>query len=64
MTLDSQEHIDVMAAFERQHKRLRLDREKDRENWKRGFVYEDGETNRLFIAFRLGCAFAKVYYRE
>lgn len=64
MLLNSQEHIDIMASFERQHRFLRLDREKDRALWSKGYIYQDGEANRLFIAFRLGCAFAKAYYRE
>lgn len=62
--LGTKEHYDVMEAFERQHRSLRLDREKDRALWAKGHVYEDGEANRLFNAFRLGCAFAKAYYRE
>lgn len=62
--LFTKEHDDIMQAFEQQHRSLRLDREKDRTLWSKGYLYQDGEANRLFIAFRLGCAFAKTYYRE
>ena len=52
----TKEHYDLMSSFEREHKHRRLDREKDKENWKRGYVYEDGHVNALFVAYRKGHA--------
>ena len=45
-----------MQRFEKSFSGLRLDREKDKELWKRGFVYENGEANELFMAYRAGYA--------
>lgn len=58
MTLGSQEHIEIMAMFEREFRGMRMDRE-DKELWKQGNVYQSGETNAAFLAYRKGYAFAK-----
>jgi hypothetical protein len=62
MTLKSQEHIDIMAMFEREFKGIRLDREAKHE-WAKGHIYQSGETNNLFLAYRRGYAFAKGAYQ-
>jgi hypothetical protein len=54
--LTSKEHYDLMAQFEKQFKGERLDRE-DKSHWPRGYVYQDGATNKLFLAFRQGAAY-------
>jgi hypothetical protein len=54
--LMTKEHYELLASFEREHKHRRLDREKDKEHWKRGNVYEDGHVNELFLAYRKGYA--------
>ena len=60
MTIGSKEHHELMKFFERRFSSLRLDREKNREQWKTGNIYEAGETNTMFLAFREGYALGKV----
>lgn len=62
--LNTKEHSDLMAQFERQYKGDRLDREKDQSSWRRGVIYEHGETNALFLAFRRGYAFGRAVERD
>lgn len=57
MKLLSQEHYDLMATFEREFKGERFDRE-DKSLWARGVIYQSGETNKLFLAYRRGHALA------
>lgn len=54
MDLLSQEHYALMDLFEKTYNHKRLDREKDKSLWEKGFLYANGETNALFLAFRLG----------
>jgi hypothetical protein len=58
LKLLGKEHYELMAQFEAQFKGQRLDRE-PKVMWARGQVYQSGETNALFLAFRQGYAFAK-----
>jgi hypothetical protein len=58
--LNSKEHHDLMAAFDRQFKYKRLDREKNKALWASGQLYENGEVNELFKAFRLGYSLGRV----
>ena len=55
--LKTQEHIDLMATFERGFKG-RLDREA-KDLWPRGRIYQDGNVNELFLAYRRGYALGK-----
>lgn len=59
MQLHTKEHYDLMAQFERTFQNERLDRETDKELWIKGRIYQSGETNKLFLAYRLGYAFGK-----
>lgn len=61
--IETKEHYELIAAFERDHKHMRLDREKNRDLWLRGNVYEDGKTNEFFLAYRKGYAFAKCVFQ-
>lgn len=61
--LNTKEHEDIVAAFDRLHKGRRLDKE-NREMWRKSIVYQDGHVNTLFLAFRDGYAFAKCYLRD
>jgi hypothetical protein len=66
--ITSKEHYEIMDQFESVFKKsptmsLRYDRE-DKALWKVGHVYQDGQTNNLFIAFRHGCSFGKLIGRE
>jgi hypothetical protein len=60
MTLSGKEHYDLMAQFEKQYKGMRLDREKNKEIWRSGNIYENGETNALFLAYRMGYTLGKL----
>jgi len=59
MTLLSKDHYDLMAMFEQEFKGLRLDREQDKTRWAKGNVYQSGETNQLFLAYRKGFAYGR-----
>lgn len=66
MTLGSQEHINIMAQFERDIRHcsaysLRFDRE-DKRLWPKGHFYQDGNTNHLFQAYKLGYSYARCVY--
>lgn len=59
--LTTREHYDLLEAFERIYRHHRLDRE-PKELWAKGVVYQNGETNALFLAYRHGYALAKSLY--
>lgn len=61
MEIRTQEHQDVMAQFEREFKGVRLDREA-KELWRLGRIYQDGQVNELFLAYRRGYALARCVY--
>lgn len=56
MTLLSQDHYDLIAMFDKLFKGRRLDKE-DKGIWAKGRVYQDGNVNELFLAFRQGVAY-------
>lgn len=58
----SKEHYDLMESFEREHRGHRLDRE-DKGMWAKGHLYQAGDTNALFIAYRQGYALGKAIAR-
>jgi uncharacterized membrane protein len=62
MTLKSHEHIELMAMFERIFTG-RMDRE-DKAFWAKGRIYQNGQTNELFLAFRHGVAYGQAIGRE
>jgi hypothetical protein len=55
-SIKSQEHADLMAMFERQFKHMRLDKE-PKNLWPKGHVYQNGEANSAFLAYRCGYAY-------
>lgn len=59
--LKTQEHYDLMAMFERDFSG-RMDKER-KELWAQGIVYQDGNVNELFKAYRLGYAYGKAFAR-
>jgi hypothetical protein len=61
MQLITNEHYDLMDAFERIYKTFRLDKE-NKELWTKGHIYQSGETNDLFLAFRYGASYGKAIY--
>jgi hypothetical protein len=56
--LNTQEHVDLMAMFEREEKGARLTKE-PKTLWRIGVIYQDGEVNARFLAYRRGYAFGK-----
>ncbi len=56
--LTSKDHYDLIAMFDRIYKGERLDKE-DKSLWAQGNVYQSGETNKLFLAFRQGVAYGQ-----
>src|SRR3546814_4261617 len=63
MTLLSKDHYELMDMFERQFADYRLDRE-DKALWPQGNVYQSGETNALFLAYRHGVAYGRATYAQ
>lgn len=60
--LKSKEHIDLIAMFEREFSG-RKDKE-PKEMWPKGHIYQDGQLNELFLAYRRGYAFGKAIGRD
>lgn len=67
----TQEHYDLMAQFEKQFavsipgcyvSSLRFQKE-DKSLWTKSRIYQDGATNNLFIAYRMGYAAGKLAER-
>ena len=57
MSVTSKEHYEMMEFFERQFKGVaRMDRE-EKDQWPKGYVYQHGELNLLFKAFRMGVSY-------
>jgi len=61
--LKTKEHEDLMAMFEREFKGRRLDKER-KEFWTMGRIYQDGELNELFLAYRRGYTFGKALEQQ
>lgn len=61
MQIRTQEHADVMDQFEKEFRGIRFDKEA-KDFWPRGRIYEDGQTNELFLAYRRGYALARCVY--
>lgn len=55
----TQEHYDLMKMFEKEFKGMRHDKE-SKDLWPRGIIYQDGNVNNLFLAYRKGYAMGKV----
>lgn len=60
MQIHTKEHQDIIKAFEGLHAG-RFDKE-DKELWVKGYVYQDGELNKQFIAFRHGYSVGRSAY--
>ena len=60
MMLNTKEHYDLMAQFDREFAHERLDKE-SKELWSKGRIYQSGRINGLFLAYRSGYAFRKTY---
>jgi len=60
--LNTQEHIDLVAQFERDVGPGRLDKE-PKETWSRCRIYQDGRVNEQFLVYRFGYAYGKAIGR-
>ena len=59
MTLLSKEHYELIEMFEREFKgQFRMDKE-DKSLWPKGVIYQNGEANLMFKAYRHGFAYGK-----
>lgn len=59
MTLLSKEHYELIAQFDKDFSHCRLDKE-EKSLWSIGQIYQNGETNNLFKAYRMGHSYGKV----
>jgi len=59
----SQEQYDLMAQFEKTYRYGRLDRE-PKSFWLKGIIYQDGEVNKLFLAYQQGYALGKHKFQQ
>lgn len=59
MGLLSKEHYELMEQFEKEFYPMRFDRE-NKNLWAKGIIYQDGNVNNLFKAFRLGYSLGKI----
>lgn len=57
MKLLGKEHYEIMAAFERSFPQEGRKDKEDKELWEKGNIYQDGDVNRLFLAFRCGVSY-------
>jgi hypothetical protein len=62
MTINTQEHQDIVSQFDRESKGARLDKE-PKSIWLLGRIYQDGHVNEQFLAYRRGYALAKSVYQ-
>lgn len=60
LRLESKEHEELMKMFEKIYSYLRLDRE-NRNMWREKIIYQNGEANELFLAFRVGYSYGKKF---
>ena len=58
MTIGSKEHYELIEMFEREFKGFRFDKE-PKDIWPKGNIYQSGETNNLFLAYRRGVSYGR-----
>ena len=64
MQLNTKEHYDLMLQFEREFCPWRIEEKEDKRWWAKGHIYQNGELNELFLAYRKGYALAKSIYQQ
>jgi len=62
MFIETQEHHEMMYEFDKLHKTT--PKREPFSIWHTGYLYQDGEINKEFIAFRKGYALAKHLCRQ
>lgn len=58
----TKEFFDLQKDFEKTFKYLRIDREVDKDWHRRGYFYQNGETNNAFKAFLHGYQLGRLNY--
>ena len=58
MKLLDTEHYELIAMFEKEYSHRRLAKE-PKDYWPSGNVFQDGQTNELFQAYRRGYSFGR-----
>lgn len=61
--LHTKEHIDLMKQFEKDYK-FRQPAKEDKSLWLKGHIYQNGEINNLFKAYRAGYSLGKAIAAE
>ena len=56
--LFTEEFYEILKMFEKEYKHLRLDKE-NKEQWNKRHIYQNGETNNLYLAYISGYALGK-----
>jgi hypothetical protein len=59
MKLLDTEYYSIIEMFEKEYKNNRLDKE-DKSFWHRQIIYQDGNTNNLFLSYIKGYTFGKL----
>ena len=54
----NKENYDLMKQFEKDFNPMRFDKE-PKNLWEKGIIYQDGNVNNLFRAYRLGYSLGK-----
>ena len=61
MTVGSKEHDEMIKTFDKEYSGFRLEKE-DKTLWEKGVIYQNGEVNNMFRAFRFGYAAGRAEY--
>ncbi len=61
MQVGTKEFYDILENFEKNFYHMRLDKEPE-EYWRRGQVYQNGETNNAYSAYIQGYSLGRVVY--
>ena len=59
--IKDKEHYDLIKQFDKEYRGNRLDKE-TKDLWSKGCIYQDGEINNLFLAYRKGYSLRKSIY--
>src|SRR5579885_1137853 len=58
------EHYRLLEVFERQFAHLGRMEKEPKDLWAKGFIYQDGHVNEIFLAFRRGYAYGKAFMQQ
>ena len=55
----TKEHYDLISAFDKEFKGENLTKENE-SMWRKSIIYQNGATNKLFLAYRSGYMLGKI----